>query len=138
MANGGAVAKKKYALNYSRIYGYGLPKFDKEPVKQTPKVNKVKEWQLAAIADGFKFPKYGADGEWGSECVAVAKQAVLKQRLIYKYKNLTKVAQKVVGVEADGKYGSKTKQAVKVYQKKKGLTADGVVGLDTWKKILGV
>ena len=145
VANGGAVAKKKYALNYSRIYGYGLPKYDKEPVKQqttTATANKstatVKQWQVAAIADGFKFPKYGADGEWGAECIAVAKQAVLKQRLTYKYKNLTKIVQKAVGVTADGKYGYNTKQAVKAYQKKKGLAADGVVGLNTWKKILGV
>lgn len=141
VANGGAVAKKKYALNYSRIYGYGLPKYDKEPVT-TATANKstatVKQWQVAAIADGFKFPKYGADGEWGVECIAVAKQAVLRQRLTYKYRNLTKIVQKAVGVEADGKYGYKTKQAVKAYQKKKGLSADGVVGLATWKKILGV
>ena len=144
VANGGAVAKKKYALNYSRIYGYGLPKYDKEPVKQqttTATANKstatVKQWQVAAIADGFKFPKYGADGEWGAECIAVAKQAVLKQRLTYKYRNLTKIVQKAVGVTADGKYGYNTKQAVKAYQKKKGLAADGVVGLNTWKKILG-
>lgn len=140
VANGGAVAKKKYALNYSRIYGYGLPKYDKEPVT-TATANKstatVKQWQVAAIADGFKFPKYGADGEWGAECIAVAKQAVLKQRLTYKYRNLTKIVQKAVGVTADGKYGYNTKQAVKAYQKKKGLAADGVVGLNTWKKILG-
>ena len=140
VANGGAVAKKKYALNYSRIYGYGLPKYDKEPVT-TATANKstatVKQWQVAAIADGFKFPKYGADGEWGAECIAVAKQAVLKQRLTYKYRNLTKIVQKAVGVTADGKYGYNTKLAVKAYQKKKGLAADGVVGLNTWKKILG-
>ena len=29
------------------------------------KTNKVLEWQKAAIADGFSFPKYGADGKWG-------------------------------------------------------------------------
>ena len=147
VANGGAVAKKKYALNYSRIYGYGIPKYDKEPIKQqttTATTNKstatanIKQWQIAAIADGFKFPKYGADGEWGAECEAVAKKAILKQRLFYTNKNLTKVAQKAVGAKVDGKYGADTKKAVKAYQKKKGLAADGVVGLNTWKKILGV
>lgn len=101
VANGGAVAKKKYTKNYSRIYGYGIPKYDKEPTKQqttTATTNKstatanIKQWQVAAIADGFKFPKYGADGEWGAECEAVAKKAILKQRLFYTNKNLTKVA----------------------------------------------
>jgi len=58
--------------------------------------------------------------------------------LTYKYKNLTKIVQNAVGVEDDGKFGNGTKQAVIKYQKLMGLKADGAVGLDTWKKILGV
>lgn len=111
--------------------------------KPTTKSNLIKEWQKAAMADGFKppkyFAKYGVDGDWGSECEAVAKKATCKKLVVgYKYKNLTKIIQKVVGVKADGKFGNSTKNAVISYQKKKGLTADGVVGLNTWKKILGV
>ena len=102
------------------------------------KESKVKQFQLAAIADGFKFPKYGADGVWGSECESVAKIAVCKQRVTYKYKNLTKIVQEAVGVSADGLFGTKTKAAVKAYQKANGLTADGAVGINTWKKILNV
>lgn len=102
------------------------------------KTNKIKEWQKAAIADGFSFPKFGADGEWGSECETVAKKAICKKRLVYKYKNLTKIVQKTVCVEADGKFGQGTKDAVIKFQKKNGLTADGEVGLKTWKKILNI
>lgn len=139
VANGGAVAKKSYALNHNRIYGYGRPKYDAEPVKATTsKTNKVKEWQEAAIKDGYKFPKYGADGAWGSECESVAKKAICKKRLTYTNKNLTKIVQKAVGVTADGLFGNGTKNAVIAYQKKNGLVADGAVGLNTWKKILGV
>lgn len=98
----------------------------------------VSEWQKAAVADGFKFPKYGCDGKWGSECEAVAKQAVCKKRLIYKYKNLTKIIQEAVSVDVDGKFGNDTKNAVIKWQKLMGLIADGVVGYNTWKKILGV
>ena len=98
----------------------------------------VSEWQKAAVADGFKFPKYGCDGKWGSECEAVAKQAVCKKRLIYKYKNLTKIIQEAVSVDVDGKFGNDTKNAVIKWQKFMGLIADGVVGYNTWKKILGV
>lgn len=98
----------------------------------------VKEWQKAAIADGFTFPKYGADGIWGAECEAVAKKAVVKKRSTYMYKNLTKIVQKVVGVEADGLCGTATNKAIKEWQKKNGLTADGCVGIKTWKKILEV
>lgn len=100
--------------------------------------NKVLEWQKAAIADGFKFSKYGADGKWGSECEAVAKQAICKKRDTYKYQNLTKLVQSAVGVTADGKFGNNTKSAVINFQKLVGLNADGIVGLNTWKKILGV
>lgn len=110
-----------------------------EPKKETTKKdNTVLNWQKAAIKDGFKFPKYGADGSWGSECVEVAKQAVCKKRLTYKYKNLTRIVQDAVGVAVDGKFGKDTQNAVIKFQKLVGLKADGCVGLDTWKKILGV
>lgn len=102
------------------------------------KENTVLEWQKAAIADGFKFQKYGADGKWGSECENVAKQAVCKKRLTYKYKNLTKIVQKAVGVTVDGKFGNDTRNAVIKFQKLVGLVPDGCVGINTWKKILGV
>ena len=103
-----------------------------------PMTNAVKEWQLAAIADGFKFPKYGADGAWGSECVSVASKAIVKRRLTYKYKNLTRIVQEAVGVAVDGKCGKNTEKAIIAYQKKHGLTADGEVGINTWKKILNI
>lgn len=150
VANGGAVAKKKYKLSYTRIAGYGRPKYDKESeeVKVEPtktesdksKVNlTVQDWQKAAIADGFKFPKYGADGMWGSECEAVAKKAICKRCYWpWKNKNLTKIIQKAVGVQADGKFGDGTKSAVTKWQRLIGLTADGIVGYNTWKKILGI
>lgn len=97
----------------------------------------IKEWQKAAIADGFVF-KSGADGIWGAECEAVAEKAICKKRIIYKYKNLTKIVQRAVGVKDDGKYGTNTKKAVQKWQELMGLTADGIVGLNTWKRILGV
>lgn len=102
------------------------------------KASSVKDWQLAAIADGYKFPKYGADGDWGSECESVAKKAIVKKRLVYTHKNLTKIVQRAVGVTADGLCGKNTDAAIRAYQKKHGLTADGCVGLNTWKKILGI
>lgn len=134
VANGGGVFAKKYSVNYGRIAGYGRPAYDVAPSN----VVSVLEWQKAAIADGFKFPKFGADGMWGSECESVAKKAVVRRRYTYKYKNLTKIVQRVVGVDADGLCGQKTVAAIKKYQIKNGLIADGEVGLKTWKKILGI
>ena len=98
--------------------------------------NLIKAWQKAAVSDGYKLT---VDGEWGKECDAVAKKAICKKQLIgYKNRNLTKIVQKSVGITADGKFGATTKNAVIKWQKLMGLKSDGVVGLDTWKKILGV
>ena len=134
VANGGGVFAKKYRLDYNRIAGYGRPAYDAEPVAKIT----VLEWQKAAIQDSFKFPVYGADGTWGDECASVAKKAIVKKRITYKYKNLTKLVQRAVGVGTDGLCGPKTVEAVKKYQLANGLVADGEVGLNTWKKILGI
>lgn len=133
--NGGAVAKKKYKKSYNKIAGYGRHKFDKKEVEYIPT---VLEWQQAAIKDGFKFPKAGADGKWGSECRSVVKKTVVKRRPKHKYPNLTKLVQKVVGVEMDGKCGPKTEAAIKTYQKNHKLKVDGSCGPATWKEILQV
>lgn len=137
VANGGGVCKKKYKLTYDRIYGYGRPAYDSESIEYEPVVT-VLEWQFAAIADGFAFPKYGADGKWGKECASVAAKAIVKRRLTYQHMNLTKLIQRAVGVSVDGKFGSQTKNAVMEFQSKHGLVADGEVGPATWTVILGV
>lgn len=147
-ADGGQVCEKIYALNYNRIAGYGRPKYDvqnisagNQPVansKPTEKNNLVLEWQKAAIKDGFKFQRFGADGEWGNECISVATRALVMRGPSYRNKNLTKIVQRVVGVKADGLCGVETENAIKAYQKANRLTDDGIVGLNTWKKILGV
>lgn len=128
-----SVRRRTLAVNGKYIRGYGVPKYDAEQFSAA-----VQAWQKAAIADGFSFPQYGADGEWGAECVSVAQKAIVKRRLTYKYKNLTKIVQAAVGVTVDGLCGAKTAAAIKAFQQKHGLTADGQVGLNTWKKILGI
>ena len=133
-----SVKRRIIELNSKYIRGYGVSKYDAEPAKKDKFNKKVYEWQKAAIADGFKFPKYGADGEWGAECESVAKKCVVKKRLLYYYPNATRLVQKAVGVEVDGKCGKNTKAAIIAYQKAHGLTADGCVGIKTWKIILGV
>lgn len=127
-----------FDINVGGEYVDPAPYLEGTKVFEAAKPNAVKEWQLAAIADGFKFPKYGADGKWGSECLAVAKKAVCKKRITYKYKNLTKIVQNAVGVTADGKFGKNTQTAVKNWQKLVGLKVDGCVGPESWKKLLGV
>lgn len=125
-------------IMYNSIFTVEQPKPTPKPTPK-PSINiAVKEWQNAAIADGFKFPKYGADGVWGAECESVAKAAVCKKRWLYINKNLTKIVQRKVGVAVDGLFGKNTDTAVRDFQKANGLTVDGCVGINTWKKILGV
>ncbi len=102
--------------------------------QQPTSENRVLQFQLAALADGFKFAKYGADGMWGAETEKVAKTAIVKKRLTYKYKNLTKLVQKAVGVTTDGLCGKDTVAAIKTWQKKKGLVVDGRWGINCWNK----
>lgn len=47
-----------------------------------------------------------------------------------------KVAQVIMGVSADGVFGSKTRNAVVKFQKAHGLNADGIVGTNTWRALL--
>lgn len=115
----------------------------KQAQSASKKSDEVRDFQNAAICDGFTFPKYGADGEWGGECEGVASKAVVKYRVengkaVYKYRNLTKIVQRKCGVKVDGLCGKKTAEAIKAFQRKHGLTQDGCCGLNTWRKILGV
>ena len=110
-----------------------------EPPKAESKIS-VLEWQEAAIEDGFEFPLYGADGFWGEECEGVAKIAIVKNRGEddYRYRNLTKLVQRVVGVEQDGFAGEITAEGIGEYQRDHGLDDDKCVGINTWKEMLGV
>ncbi len=138
-----AVEAVRLPVNGKTIRGYCTPDYAAKaqtmPDAPVPSQReRIMEWQRAAIADGFSFPRYGADGEWGAECEAVAKKAVCKCRSWYAYLSLTKIVQEAVGVAVDGKFGKDTQAAVTAYQKRNGLSADGAVGINTWKRILGV
>ncbi len=100
--------------------------------------NLILAFQKAAMADGVKLPKYGADGEYGQETAQAMQKCVVKKRLTYQYKNCTKLVQRLLGIEQDGKCGSKTSAAIKEFQKKNGLVTDAAVGFNTWKALLGV
>ncbi len=47
--------------------------------------------------------------------------------------NAVKVWQIIIGVAADGNFGSGTESATKTWQSKHGLAADGIVGKMSWK-----
>lgn len=105
--------------------------------------NRVLLWQKAALADGFSFPLYGADGEWGGECEKVASAALVQEWKDgkYRYPALTKLAQQWMGMppaEQDGLCGPKTTAAIRRCQSASGLTPDGGIGRLTWQALLGI
>ena len=105
---------------------------------QTSKENLILSFQKAAIADGAQLPKYGADGEYGQETKAAMGVCVVKKRTTYKYKNCTKLVQRLLGVEQDGLCGDITSNAIKKFQEHKGLVVDGACGPATWSALLGI
>ncbi len=119
--------------------GLKFPFFEIANAKQNiAKENLILSFQRAATADGFKFPKYGCDGDYGNETKSVMQKCIVKKRLLYKYKNSTKLVQRLLGLKQDGLCGSQTDAAIRKFQKENGLQVDGVVGLCTWKALLNI
>lgn len=121
VANGGGVAKKKYALSYARIYGYGRPAFDAEPATEGKTENTTANSKGESTVNiELKVLKSGSTGEQVKN---------LQRLLIAKGYTLKKYG-------ADGDFGGETETAVKAFQKVNYLTVDGIVGLNTWSKLL--
>lgn len=58
VANGGAVARKSYSLNYARIAGYGRPAYGTQPVKEESTQEAAKASQTAASSTTKKYTTY--------------------------------------------------------------------------------
>lgn len=120
VANGGGVFEKKYALGYSRIYGYGRPAYDRaETETATNTTNTTKKGDFTVE---MRVLKKGCKGE-----DVRALQILLKGN---GWNGGT--------YGTDGSFGAQTVEAVKAYQTKKGLQVDGMAGPETMKSILGV
>ena len=119
--------------------GINFPFFEIANAKKSDvEENLVLSFQRAAIADGVKLSKYGADGQYGDETRVAMQKCIVKKRLIYKYKNCTRLVQRLLGVEQDGLCGNITTKAIKNFQQSHGLVADGSCGLATWSVLLGI
>lgn len=106
-----SVKRRTLSVDGKYIRGYGVPKYDAEPVPT--KVD---------FTIGMRYLQKGCQGE-----DVRALQFLLRDRG-YNGNMGT----------PDGIFGKNTDGAVKAYQKAKGLVADGVVGKKTWSKLLGV
>jgi hypothetical protein len=111
-----AVGRRQIAVNGKGIRGYGVPKYDAEPVeKPVEKPTKTIAIVMAELKKGSK-----------------GKQVEVLQRILSSYGcNLGS------NNPFDGSFGPKTDTAVRAYQKAHGLTVDGIVGAKTWASLLG-
>lgn len=107
ITNGGQVAKKSYLKSSKYIYGYARPKYSDTVqnnteqqviyplLKKGSKGNFVRIVQEKLIQKGYVLPKFGVDGDFGSETEQVVKQL-----------------QRDVHIEVDGIVGKNTWDAL--------------------------
>lgn len=120
--NGGGVFKKSYSLNYTRIAGYGRPRYDAETSANTTMTTKTETTtkEAATVNVELKVLKKGAKNN----------QVKTLQRILYA------IGYDLGSNPIDGSFGPKTETAVKAFQKKNKLEVDGIVGEKTWGKLL--
>lgn len=118
VANGGTVAKKSYSRSYSRIHGYGRPKYDADSSSSSSASESNNTTNGGTCMVTLPVLKKGANSGYVKTL----------QILLNKYD--------IAGLAEDGIFGAGTHSAVKAYQKRRGLEVDGIVGAETWADLL--
>lgn len=118
--NGGAVAVKCYKRGYSRILGYGHPKYDTRT--KTTNAKKKKYGGAFPILPKKGYLSKGDEGAQVKNVQAFLNWAVgAKLKVDGKYGDNTSKAvskfQKIVKIESDGAFGKKTLSKAKKYKK---------------------
>lgn len=98
IANGGGVCRKSYSIGYSRIIGYGRPKYD---VESTPVVQPSNRILTVADIQSWLNKDYAAGLVVDNDFGVLTKKAIVK------------AVQKNLGVGADGVFGVLSKAAWK-------------------------
>ncbi len=133
VANGGCVAKKSYAVTYSRIAGYGRPKYDADTKYSRKKFIREIQKALDVPASGI------ADSLTLSKTVTVSRSKNNRHAVVKPVQKFLNFKGFDCG-EADGIAGVKFDKAVRELQKSKGCAADGKIkkGKKIWKWMLGL
>lgn len=98
IANGGGVCRKSYSIGYSRIIGYGRPKYDAE---STPVVQPSNRIMTVADIQSWLNKDYAAGLVVDNDFGTLTKKAIVK------------AVQKNIGTSADGVFGVLSKAAWK-------------------------
>ena len=140
VANGGGVCAKSYSLTYSKIVGYGRPKYDKESPAPASTSNTSSNKQIVKDLQSTLNSSYKCglviDGIIGTKTKAALKKYPIRSFEKNDYakwvqKRLVAKGYSIGSSGIDGAYGLDTAAAVKKFQKANGLSIDGVCGLNT-------
>lgn len=115
--SGNEVKRKAYQRTDKTIIGYGHPRYDAEPKKETKPVAKECTITLPILRKG------------STGAAVKTLQRLLRQ---LQYVNTDGKTLLIV----DGDFGSNTEAAVKRYQQNHLNGVDGIVGIKTWNKLL--
>lgn len=113
VANGGGVFKKSYSRSYSKIVGYGRPRYDAESKTETTTTPATKDKKIDSVLEVqiWLNNNYSTgltpDGLYGSRTKAALVKALQKELGF-------------TGKDIDGDYGKKTNAAVKKHNLCKG------------------
>jgi len=133
VANGGAVAKKKYSHTYNRLAGYGRPAYGNIGTETGTGAPATKDEQ-----EPSKEPGAASAGKTEGKAVTVTLTTLRNGSTGAQVKTLQRLlsAMDYYNGETDGKFGISTAAAVKAFQRAKRLTVDGIVGKNTWTALL--
>ena len=132
ISNGGGVCKKSYSLTYSRLAGFGRPKWGAESPTTAPEA-KPEEDNTQKPATAQKAENKAESVVYDMKTLRVGSKGTQVKVLQWLLNHTTDYTSGVV----DGIFGTKTLAAVRSFQQAKGLTVDGIVGKKTWEKLLG-
>ena len=110
----------------------GIAKQYKTTYQKLAELNKISNPNRISVGQKIKTGGTGGTGGGGTGGGGVSWTRTLKKG---SRGNDVKELQKMLGVSADGIFGSKTQQAVKDFQKKMGIAIDGIVGKGTRGKL---
>lgn len=144
VANGGGVFKKSYSLSYSKIYGYGRPKYGDNYTSAATTTSSSTYTLTQFVKDVQSACGARVDGIAGTE--TLSKTVTLSAKKNNKHaavkavqKRLKALGYSEVGT-ADGEAGPKFTSAVAHFQQDNACVVDGIITAKnrTWKKLLGL
>lgn len=106
---------------------------DIKPIKKEENKSNINLLIDAASSDGIRIGWAESPKEFAGKCLVQE----WRDR-VSRYPNLTKLAQKLLGLSQTGVCDAAMTEKIKEYQKKCGLVADGGIGKGTWEFLLGI